>query len=940
MAAVRYLALTPVTSMTLNSDLWNDFSKNLRYRTVHFASELAGAWKDLSALIEALGQAFASLAGPDRIAAWLPDLETFFASAEPALLTDLVAAYGQKRPLQRSIAAMEEQESSVGDLLRRLPRVDELTGQEIVELTCTDRRSPRGIWRSLHQKRRPVHLRDAISSHFQRMILERAAIDGAFQLLLAEAALHLLVPWQTLRRAFLAELTQSDRERTEVAAAHSWWTDVADRLQQRGTALLTRYDTWTESISPAIAKALVREPYPASQGSRARRDKEHQRHISFWSRQQRAVRSVIDLELHLANLARAATRETITSIDALDVEHTELVHELDAAVAWLKQWDGRPDSEAFPQPKARLLSCDERLAEWIRRTSGAARRELPVAIETVEPRMPLPGWRKPWRDLDPARVFLAALSAVGAPIMAAGLGEAEAVHRAVVREIERAREVVEFGFETAQLEREAGQAFAGEAIRNALTLLTFQQGVTSEIRPTAEASAAHAVGAVLLECGIALERTRIGLLAHVTRRRGREAFHQLRVVAEKDIQSRSRQLWAAARRAYGWALLKIGWIAAPRQAVAPVIRRADLAEALEVQLHARDLPMIYRRLFRLAPVEDRRFLVGRDVEMAGFADAIECWEAGRGASVIVVGARGSGKTSLINCAVSGVFAGYQLVRGQFCERLRTPEQMEGFVRGLLEIPSDVDVIATLGEGRRVVLVEEFERTFLRTVNGFDALRALVDLMYSTGRSTLWVFSINETAYRYLNSVVGLGRHFSHHINAISVRQEDLTSAILQRHGLSGLRLEFAPLPEEDRRVSGVRRFLGFEQDPQRLFLDALYAQSEGIFRAAFELWQGSIERVEGGVVHLRQPLVPDYLKLAAEMTLEDCFLLKAILQHGSLTAEELACVLATSREESQRQLERLNVLEVLEPEPANPGVRVRPEAGKLVRETLSRRNLL
>ena len=314
-------------------------------------------------------------------------------------------------------------------------------------------------------------------------------------------------------------------------AARRWWTDVADRLQQRATALLTRYDTWAESISPAIAEALVRRPYPASQRRRVSWDKEHQRHISFWSRQQRAVRSVIDLELHLASLAQIATRETITSIDALDIEHTELIQELDTAIAWLEQWHDRPDSESFPQPKARLLSCDERLAEWLRRASGAARQELPVAIETVEPRTPLPGWRKPWRDLEPARVFLAALSAAGAPIMAAGLREAEAVHRAVVREIERAREVVEFGFETARLERGAGQAFAGEAVRNALTLLTFQKGVTSEIRPAAENSAAHAIAAVLLECGIALERSRIGLLAHVTRRRGREAFRQLRGVA-------------------------------------------------------------------------------------------------------------------------------------------------------------------------------------------------------------------------------------------------------------------------------------------------------------------------------------------------------------------------------------------------------------------------
>jgi hypothetical protein len=69
-------------------------------------------------------------------------------------------------------------------------------------------------------------------------------------------------------------------------------------------------------------------------------------------------------------------------------------------------------------------------------------------------------------------------------------------------------------------------------------------------------------------------------------------------------------------------------------------------------------------------------------------------------------------------------------------------------------------------------------------------------------------------------------------------------------------------------------------------------------------------------------------------------MLKAILEHGSLTAEEITLVLATDPQDSLRRLKRLNMLEILEPEPAGPGSRVRPEAGRLVRETLSRRNLL
>jgi len=251
----------------------------------------------------------------------------------------------------------------------------------------------------------------------------------------------------------------------------------------------------------------------------------------------------------------------------------------------------------------------------------------------------------------------------------------------------------------------------------------------------------------------------------------------------------------------------------------------------------------------------------------------------------------------------------------------------------------VDLLEALTQQRRVIMIEELERTFIRRMNGFEALHALLELISQSWRSTLWVLSLNETAFRYLNAAVGFGRFFSYRINAMSVRQEDLQSAILLRHNLSGYRLEFAPPPEGDPRVSRLRRTLGLQQDPQQLFFESLYRQSEGIFRSAFELWQHYIERVEGGVLHVRQPVDPDYEPLIVVLTAEDYFTLQAILQHGGLTSAAHAEIFGESEDVSRSRLERLKALEILEPDPGAPGLRVRPEAGRLVREALHRQNL-
>jgi hypothetical protein len=246
----------------------------------------------------------------------------------------------------------------------------------------------------------------------------------------------------------------------------------------------------------------------------------------------------------------------------------------------------------------------------------------------------------------------------------------------------------------------------------------------------------------------------------------------------------------------------------------------------------------------------------------------------------------------------------------------------------------------LASGRRVLILEEFERTFLKTVGGFAAIWRLLALIPPTASSTLWVISLNDDAMQYLDAATGVGRFFSHRINAMSMYPEDLRNAILQRHNLSGLRLKFAPPPPGDPRLNKVQAWLGIQPDPEALFFEALYAQSSGVFRSAFELWQGSIERVESGVVEMRQPLAPDYARLRSQLDQLDHFTLVAILQHGSLEAQELAEVLAEPAETSWRRLERLESMGILEHDPDHPGIRVLPEARRFVVDVLHRVNLV
>jgi len=386
--------------------------------------------------------------------------------------------------------------------------------------------------------------------------------------------------------------------------------------------------------------------------------------------------------------------------------------------------------------------------------------------------------------------------------------------------------------------------------------------------------------------------------------------------------------------------LKAGWETPPVTAHEPVIARGYLSDALDLRISTRDLPAIYRRLFRLAPVEDPRFLIGRNVELAALAKVCSLWQEDHAVSVVLVGARGSGKTSLLNCGLAAEFPDAEVIRSQFSERITDRESMRNFLRALLQISEGQDLIEALSSRKLVVVLEELERTFLRRMNGFEAVQELLAIVSATSRKTLWILGLNQHAYRCLDAATGLGQYFSHRINAMAIAPAHLRSAILLRHRFSGLRLQYpAPAPV-DPRTDRFRKLLGLQQNPEELFFDTLYAQSEGIFRSAFELWQHYAERAEGGVLYMKRPLEPDAEPLITQFNQDDAFTLKAIMQHGSLTAEEHAGIFEVPLEKSRLRIEKLASLECLESDPSGPGWRVRPEAGRIVHTALNRLNLI
>ncbi|MBC8232820.1 ATP-binding protein, partial [bacterium] len=100
-------------------------------------------------------------------------------------------------------------------------------------------------------------------------------------------------------------------------------------------------------------------------------------------------------------------------------------------------------------------------------------------------------------------------------------------------------------------------------------------------------------------------------------------------------------------------------------------KAADDYELISVKnLHDR-LPAIYSTLFSLKPLVKEEFLVGRQEEYNTLERALLQWNAGKPCSVLHVGEKGTGKTSLINCFQKRFFSDLETLRGTIEKKLTT-----------------------------------------------------------------------------------------------------------------------------------------------------------------------------------------------------------------------------------------------------------------------------
>ncbi len=572
-------------------------------------------------------------------------------------------------------------------------------------------------------------------------------------------------------------------------------------------------------------------------------------------------------------------------------------------------------------PASMPTGATRHLENLTRKVSLFAQTAPEDLVRATAGRRPLPFRSAPTRD------FLRAFEVAARPRLREALESLEARLEELSCESQRARELLEYSRDSEDFQQEVG--LAGEALQAQALNLERLEASLPPARRRLSPLAAELLTGILWEVRLILDRCPRMAADFRLRLGTRRLYDRLEALAQTTTQAGFRRSWQVLKDESHKALIHLGWVPAATEDRPQVELRPAMPGDDGSALARTALPATYRRLFRPIPVEDPRFLVGRSLELEALGAARASWEAGRPTAVMIRGARGSGKTSLLNCALKGVLEGLPVVRIQPRERICSEDGLREWLQ-----------TQPLSGTRQVVILEEAERLYLRRIGGFQAIEGLLQTIHRTQPEVLWIVVLNLYAASLLHAACHLETSFTHRLRAETVGPAELREAIMVRHRLSGLRLRFLDGEAHQKTRNLWSRGASGPDDPESRFFSRLHQRSGGVFRSALEVWLDAIEPAERGTLTVKPLAHSDLTEVVEDLTTEGHYTLVAALQHGSLTPSEHAAIFGMPVPASQARLLDLVGRRLLEDDPEHPGFRVRPEARPPVRQVLYRLNLL
>lgn len=308
---------------------------------------------------------------------------------------------------------------------------------------------------------------------------------------------------------------------------------------------------------------------------------------------------------------------------------------------------------------------------------------------------------------------------------------------------------------------------------------------------------------------------------------------------------------------------------------------SDYLAATEVAINK--LPYIYQRLFKIEPLKSFELFIGRDKPAEMLVNAYTKWKEGRFAPVVIIGEKGSGKTTTINWFLKTKIHNEKVILLDLHEVNKTPKMFYDEIEALVADKLN----ATASTGRNTILaIDGLARLFTTEINGFTYLMKTMKLISETNSQVFWIVSAHLYSWHYIDKSFKISDYFAYHIKLTDIMAEDLKQIIKKRHNISGFRLIYEDLPPKKSLIRSKKTNPEKTQaELEDAYFKSLTEFNNNNLSQAFLYWLRSTSKVENDAIYIRQisEIKNNFIKsisLPKMITLKNILLLNGITIEG------------------------------------------------------------
>ncbi|MFZ1290592.1 MAG: amino acid permease [Melioribacteraceae bacterium] len=294
------------------------------------------------------------------------------------------------------------------------------------------------------------------------------------------------------------------------------------------------------------------------------------------------------------------------------------------------------------------------------------------------------------------------------------------------------------------------------------------------------------------------------------------------------------------------------------------------------------LPFYYKQLFIGKYFKSKEFLIPREIEIKYAEEAVKNFSNGYKGGLLILGNRFSGKTTLSNTIANKFFDNKKIYQINALESGSCSiEDFEKQFVNTFGVEGNTESILNQLSNNSVIIFDDLELWWESSVNGFDVIEKIMELIQTYSSKIFFIVNINQHAFQFINRIYFIESVFLKSIQCQPFDAEEIKEAILLRHKSTGIKYEY--LKQNESEVSQLTL--------AKLF-NSYFEISEGNIGVAVLMWIANIAKISNQVLVIHKP---EIIKIFTLNNISNKWkiLLQQFVYHKFLTKDRIQRILTT-----------------------------------------------